>query len=189
MKGSSQDLLTTLRRDILEDIDFAKKLDEYSVEQLNFKIDTDTWSILENIEHLNLYGDFYLPEIQKGIDQAKQTKPTPEFRSSWLGEYFANAMLPQANGQIKKMKTFKNKDPKNSELSKDKITRFLEQQKVLLSLVEQASKVNLRKAKSGTTIAKWLKVNIGDILRVVIYHNRRHMNQIRKIEILSAAVE
>ena len=35
------------------------------VTELNFKENPERWSILECIEHLNMYGDFYLPEIEK----------------------------------------------------------------------------------------------------------------------------
>ena len=34
-----------------------------SLEKLNQKQDDSSWSVLECLEHLNLYGDFYLPEI------------------------------------------------------------------------------------------------------------------------------
>ena len=43
----------------------VKVFKELDVKQLNFKKSMEEWSILECIEHLNLYGDYYLPEIQK----------------------------------------------------------------------------------------------------------------------------
>ncbi len=183
MRGRTLDLLSSLSKDIKEDLAYIESLKSQSLLQLNYKADDTTWSTLENIEHLNLYGDFYIPELEKAILAAAKTSPKAEFKSSWLGEYFANAMLPAANGDIKKMKTFKSKDPNNSNLSKDIITRFEEQQNELFVLLDKAANVDIRKAKTGTTIATWIKVNVGDILRVVIYHNRRHMNQIRKIKL------
>ena len=44
----------------------VKGFEALSVGQLQFK-NGDRWSILECLEHLNLYGDFYLVEIEKQI--------------------------------------------------------------------------------------------------------------------------
>ncbi len=178
MKSSTTDLLNTLRTDVQSDIDYVKNIAVLPLDKLNFKKEESTWSVLENLEHLNLYGDFYIPEMEKAIQDAQHTNPQDQFSSSWLGEYFANAMLPQANGKIKKMKTFKSKDPKSSNLTMNVVDRFLGQQNKLLRLIDDARKINMRKAKCGTTIATWIKVNLGDILRVVVYHDRRHVKQI-----------
>jgi hypothetical protein len=45
----------------------VKQFKGLSREQLNFKASDQEWGILECIEHLNLYGDFYLPEIEMQI--------------------------------------------------------------------------------------------------------------------------
>jgi len=45
----------------------------------------------------------------------------------------------------------------------------------------RASKVDLNKVKTGITISKLVRIKLGDILRVVIYHNDRHMEQIKGI--------
>ncbi len=53
-----------------------------------------SWSILECLEHLNLYGDFYIPEIKNRIESSK-TLPKENFKSRILGNYFAKSMLPK----------------------------------------------------------------------------------------------
>ena len=45
----------------------ARKLRQLPESKLNFKEDPEKWSILECIEHLNRYGDYYLPEIEKAV--------------------------------------------------------------------------------------------------------------------------
>ena len=73
---------------------------------LTWKEKTDSWSILECLEHLNLYGDFYLPQMEKSIKNTT-FKNENEFRSGLLGNYFAKTMLPEE--KLNKMKTFKDK--------------------------------------------------------------------------------
>jgi hypothetical protein len=63
----------------------------------------------------------------------------------------------------------------------DVITKFLDQQKQLLELLTKAQSVDLNKVKTSISISRWIKLRLGDTLRVVIYHNQRHMKQAGRI--------
>lgn len=171
-------LINNLVHRTKNNIQRVKKLQSLSNEQLNYKSTFDTWSILECIEHLNLYGDFYLPEIDKQIKNSKH-KPTNTFKSGLLGNYFAKSMLPKE--KLNKMKTFSDKNPNGSSLNIETINRFLAQQNTMLQLLKKAKKVNLTKTKTAITITNLLKLRLGDTFRVVIYHNQRHIVQAEKI--------
>lgn len=137
------------------------------------------WSVLECIEHLNLYGRFYLPEMAGKMQKTSYKKPQPTFKSSWLGEYFANTMLPQE--PLNSMPTFKDKNPNGSTLDKQVLTEFVQQQEQTLQLLQQAATVNLTKTKTGITITRLIRLRLGDTFRVVIYHNYRHIVQAQKL--------
>lgn len=160
-------------------IDTVEAMRNLPLEQLNWKSNPLVWSILECLEHLNLYGDFYIPEIQNVIAKSK-TKKTAYYTPGALGNYFAKSMLPKAG--MKKMKTFKDKNPAQAQLSTTVIDRFLEQQAALLVLLEQAKNVNLSKEKTAITLTKLIRLRLGDTLRFVVYHNLRHLHQIETIE-------
>src|SRR4051794_32501599 len=69
------------------------------------------WSAMQCLGHLNTYGDYYLPAIEKAIKEAKeQNKISSEtFTPGWLGNYFTNLMMPNEKGvPSKKMKAPKN---------------------------------------------------------------------------------
>ena len=38
--------------------------------ELNKRLSDESWSVLECLEHLNLYGSFYLPEIKNRIEKS-----------------------------------------------------------------------------------------------------------------------
>lgn len=156
----------------------AKEYNQLTLEELNYKTNPENWSILECLEHLNLYGDFYIPEISKKITLTK-SKPATIFKSGLLGNYFAKMMLPKE--QPNKMKTFKDKNPIGSHLNKTAIDRFIGQQKRMLYLLNEGRQVNLNKVKTGITISSWIKLKLGDTFRVVIYHNQRHIVQANNI--------
>src|SRR5690606_41809639 len=50
-----------------------------------------------------------------------------------------------------------------------------------LQLLEASKRVDLTQVKTSISISKWIKLRLGDTLRVVIYHNRRHIVQALKL--------
>lgn len=180
MEFNKRGLLADLKSDVTKGIEQAKAFKKLNSEQLNYKENPESWSILECLEHLNLYGDFYLQEIEKRILETSPTK-SEVFKSSFLGNYFAKTMQPKADGSIQKMKTFKDKNPLHSELSITTIDKFLKQQNQLLTLLEQAERLDLTKIKTKTTLPI-IKFRLGDTFRFVIYHINRHLLQAERVE-------
>lgn len=157
----------------------VKTFKELDNSQLNFKQSKDEWSILECIEHLNLYGDFYLPEIQKRLLGNKNSSPALTFKAGMIGNYFANLMRG-SNGQIKKMKSPKDKNPSNSTLTVTTLDRFLKQQELLKSLLNASRSVDLNKIKTSISISTMVKLKLGDTFRFYVYHVDRHIIQAEK---------
>jgi len=179
----------TLVQDLIErtrlNINKAEKFNALPTEKLNCRVASGSWSILECFEHLNLYGDFYLPEIEDRIYNSK-TLTTKRFKSGLLGNYFAKMMLPKE--KVNKMKTFADKDPINSRLDKSTIDRFINQQEQILILLDRSKEIDLNKTKTAISISKWIKLKLGDTFRVVIYHNERHIKQAEKILTLKSSL-
>lgn len=174
----TQELLRELKslthRHLLE----AIALQSLSFSQLNNRIQENKWSILECVEHLNLYGTFYLPEVKKNL-HANSPATNTDFRPGILGNYFAKSMLPK--DRLNKMKTFKSMNPLHRNLEITVIDTFVHQLEEWLKILEMASKVDLNKVKTSISISKLIRLKMGDTLRVVIYHNERHMKQIENL--------
>lgn len=163
-------------RQILNQIE---KLKSYDLNILTWKENPTSWCILECLEHLNLYGDFYIPQIEEKI-QNSHTKNDLEFKSGFLGNYFAKSMLPK--GKLNKMKTFKDKNPLNAQLDKQVIDRCINQQIKLLNLLNLSRKVSLNKVSIPTSISSLIKLKLGDTFQFLINHIIRHMKQIDNIQ-------
>lgn len=174
----SINLLNDLINRTKNNIKRVENLTQLTQEQLNYKPTSKVWSVLECIEHLNLYGDFYLPEIETQINSSTFSFSN-NFKSGFFGNYFAKSMLPKK--KLNKMKTFKDKNPSGSSLNTFVLNRFILQQEKLLLLLEKAKNINLNKTKTAISITKLLKLKLGDTFRVVIYHNERHILQAERI--------
>ncbi len=152
----------------------AEKLKSYTLSELNTKANPESWSALECIEHLNRYGQFYLPEVRSRLNNGAKDKGL-WFRSSWLGAYFAKSMWP--NEKLNRMKTFASMNPNGSELDFEVLERFTRQMEDWIEILGQAKDYNWRQVKTSISISKVIKLRLGDTLRVVFYHNERHLRQ------------
>lgn len=178
MKILASALLDELKEITRQHLQYAQILTQKTEEELNFRPSTDNWSTLECLEHLNRYGDFYIPEISRNISSAGKS-PQSYFRPGILGNYFAKSMIPKE--KMNKMKTFKTMNPIHSQINKGVIDTFIKQQEKLLELLEDARQTDLEKVKTNISISKLIKLKLGDTFRFVIYHNLRHIEQIKRI--------
>ncbi|UOX32670.1 DinB family protein [Flavobacterium sediminilitoris] len=175
----SKNLIESLLEQTRQIINQTEKLKNYDLQTLTWKENENSWSILECLEHLNLYGDFYLPQIENKIKNST-TKTEFEFKSGILGNYFAKSMLPKE--KLNKMKTFKDKNPLNANLDKTVIDQFIKQQIKLLDLLNQSRNVSLNKVKIQTSISSLIKLKLGDTFQFFVNHIIRHLNQIERIQ-------
>ena len=178
MKTSTDFLVAEMIERTRQNLNAAAHYKTLSDNQLNWRKAEGSWSVLECLEHLNLYGDFYLPEFDRRISNSKYTAER-KFKSGMLGNYFAQSMLPKE--KLNKMSTFKDKNPAASQLDKRTINRFIEQQKKMLVLLERARKVSLNRTKTSISIPLPVRLKLGDTFRFVIYHNYRHIVQAERV--------
>lgn len=179
MKIQINELLNELKNITNNNLNRAQSLQNLGIEKLNFRASENSWSILECLEHLNFYGQFYLPEIENRIKESQFKATKSEFKSGILGNYFANMILPKA--KLNKMKTLKTANPIHQLLDKSVIGVFINQQHKMLELLEKAKSVDLEKTKTSISISKLIKLKLGDTFRFVIYHNLRHIKQAENV--------
>lgn len=174
----SENLIQALSAQTRAIVNEAENLKTLDLNVLRWRQHPTSWSILECLEHLNLYGEFYLPQMEREI-RTSATKPDEEFRSGVLGGYFAKSMLPKE--KLNKMKTFKDKNPLNAQLDKTTIHTFIAQQSTLLDLLDRSRKVSLNSVRIRTSILVPIKLKLGDTFQFFINHILRHLNQIDNV--------
>ena len=175
MTFSTTELIEDLKKRTERNKTDLQKLMGLSSIDLNKRQEAESWSALECIAHLNIYGEFYIPEIKKNIKSSKFRSSDSAFKSGLLGNYFVKMVGPLE--ESKKMKTLSSTNPLGSDLDEATLETFSHQLDRLLGILDDSSKVSLNKTKTGISIAPWVKIKLGDALRVVILHNQRHMEQ------------
>jgi hypothetical protein len=179
MKIHRDTLIKQLVKQTKKNLNQVQLLKELDDKKLNFKNSPENWSVLECIKHLNIYGDFYTPAIEKSIERASNSD-NDYFKTGVLGNYFVKLIEPKE--KLNNIKTMSQFNPIGSNLNKAELIKFEQHQYQLLSLLAKASKVNLTTNKTGTSISKLINMRLGDTLRFVVAHNHRHLNQATSIQ-------
>jgi DinB superfamily len=71
MKIQSETLILNLIETTRQNLNFVELLNLKTDNELKWKETNESWNVLECLEHLNLYGYFYIPEIEKSILNSK----------------------------------------------------------------------------------------------------------------------
>ncbi len=171
-------LLSSLEDQVERHLSVAvEKYQNLSAEALTQRPADGGWSIVECLWHLNSYGEYYLPKIQKGL--AESTTATVTFTSTWLGAYFTRIMQP--GPKMSKMKAFKDHTPPLDIDPHNVVAQFIQHQELWLKIFRSARLADLNHIRIGISILPWLKLRLGDVFLFAIAHQERHMQQAERV--------
>lgn len=175
---SNQQWMTSLEGQVEVHLSDAIRIFQNMEEStLNFPSTSGGWSITECLWHLNSYGNYYLPLIEKSVEHAETLKSLGTFKSGRLGNYFTNMMKP---GSAKKMKAFKNHIPPRDLNAHEVVAEFIRQQEFLLKLIRIAATKDLNRIKIPISIARFIRLKLGDVIQFIVAHDERHIQQAKK---------
>lgn len=169
------ELIDRLEKELDRQINVVvEQFQNLSNEELNRMGENGGWSIAQNLEHLNLYFDYYNPTIQRALETSKEDLAANKFKSGWLGGYFTKSMDYRNN---KKIKAFKNYIPKEKLDAAKVVNSFIQNEEEFLQLLRKARSYNLTKIRLAISLTKWISMGLGDVFQFVILHNERHIVQ------------
>lgn len=173
-------LIEQLQADTRQLIVFASFLQHEEDATLLQQPSPGRWSVAQVLQHLNSYGEYYIPAIEKVL--TGQLPPAKQlFKPGLLGNYFTNLMKPGQQGVKNKMKAPKNHVPPSDLDAKQTVALFLLHQQQMLALLERAKKADIGKLRVPISIAKFIKLKLGDTFGFLIAHEQRHFVQIENV--------
>lgn len=157
-------------------------------QQLNWRPAAHKWSILECIQHLNYFAAYYFPALERCLKRGAHTQPLSTFTSNWLGVYYLQKYrMPDSNQLHKTLETPRQYQPleaateQSSFAPQTVLSAFEDHQQQLLDFLRQAQTVNLQQIKVPAFWLGWVKLRLGDLLQILIYHNERHIVQAQRV--------
>lgn len=149
-------------------------------EQLNWKPNSTTWSIAQNLDHLIVVNETYYPvlaSLKAGTYRAPFIAKIG-FMVSFLGKTILNAVQPDRR---KKMKTFPIWEPTASHVIGDILNRFQNHQNELKRHIADAKGL----VEQGVVISSPANRNIVYKLEtafdIIVSHEQRHLEQAKEV--------
>lgn len=164
----------------------AEKYTKLSAEKLLQKPAPEKWSIAECLIHIIKADEIYLKQFEEKIKE--NTKADLSYKPGWLGNWFAEGIVPK-DGKINNgMKSLKVMDPQRNRPALQKeffnptavLQSFINQQSQLNELMQKAVNTDLASIKIQTAIPL-VKIKLGDAFRFVVGHNERHIWQAERV--------
>lgn len=168
-------LLAFFRQRTLRQIDLLDLFAAQNDAVLLHPAENGGWSIAQCLEHLNRYGDWYLPRMRKAAEAHQVQQPDAEFRSTWLGAWATRLMDPDTGKR--KFPAFKAYKPAPQLDGRAVLNQFRGQLDEMLAILKLAESCDLEKAQVGLSEAEFIKLRLGDTLAFMIAHNERHVRQ------------
>ncbi len=159
---------------------FLTEFGTLTSEQLNWKPNSTTWSIAQNIDHLIAVNESYYPVLES---LKAGTYKTPfiakiGFMVSFLGKTVLKAVQPDRKN---KMKTFPIWEPTTSNVIDDILKRFQIHQNELIQKIEDGKGF----VEKGVVISSPANKNIAYTLEtafnIIVSHEQRHLVQAKEI--------
>jgi hypothetical protein len=161
-------------------LDAEMLFSELSSEQLNWKPNSQTWSIAQNLEHLIVVNETYYPVL---ASLKVGTYKTPfiakiGFMVSFLGKTVLNAVQPDRK---KKMKTFPIWEPTTSNVIGDILIRFQNHQNELIQKIEGAKELVEKGIVISSPANKNIVYKLETAFYIIVSHEQRHLEQAKEV--------
>jgi hypothetical protein len=154
-------------------------------EELRYKPSPEKWSIVENIEHINLVNHFYLKGLSKAVNAAEAGEEQG-FRRTLFGKWFARQLAPKNGLVTNKMPTFKKINPVErarqgyAVVEKVVFQNFMDDLSQVEAVLKAAREKRVNPARLRT-FAPLLRLSFGDALEVLFNHTERHIIQAKHV--------
>lgn len=149
-------------------------------EQLNWKPNSNTWSIAQNLDHLIVVNETYYPVL---ASLKAGTYKTPfiakiGFMVSFLGRTVLNAVQPDRK---KKMKTFPIWEPTTSNVIGDILNRFQIHQNELIQKIEEAKGLVEKDVVISSPANRNIVYKLETAFYIIVSHEQRHIEQSKEL--------
>lgn len=160
--------------------DFIESFGGLNTDQLNWKPNSQTWSIAQNIDHLMVINKTYFPVIES---IRKGTYKIPfisklGFIVSFLGKRVLKAVQPDRK---KKIKTFPIWEPSKSEISNGILERFKQDQSKLKKMIENSRDLVEREIIISSPANKNIVYKLETAFEIIVAHEKRHYEQSKEV--------
>lgn len=152
--------------------------------QLRTKPANGGWSVVECLQHLNLAERYYIRQLQHKVDKLgliQHNADDQSLQSGWVGRLLLSAVDPKSKRKFPSPGVVRPRAAADLNPA-DVMTQFVELQTLLRSLLDKAVYLDWNKDKTATLFGNWIKINVGDMLIMLVAHTERHVAQAMRVK-------
>ncbi|MFD2832544.1 DinB family protein [Gramella sp. AN32] len=160
---------------------FIQKFKDLNKDELNWKLNSETWSIAQNINHLIVLNRTYF-SIFDNLKRGKNELPFISkigFISSFMGKAILKAVSPENKS---KTKTFPIWEPEKSEISDNILAEFQVHQNKLKEYIENSNNYLKNKTLISSPANKNIVYKLETAFDIIVTHEKRHLEQAIKVK-------
>src|SRR5579872_1783777 len=145
-----------------------------SVEQLNWKLRPDTWSVGQCLQHLCVTNQVYLPAISASLEDQARSQ-VREITPGWFGRWFIRTYIePSSKG--KRARAPQKIDP-GERVDSCVLESFLRSNQSVRELIRRASEYDVNRIRFKNPFVPVVRFTVGTGLEIVSKHQVRHLLQ------------
>lgn len=148
--------------------------------QLNWRPDAARWSVAQCFEHLITSNRLML---QAAEDAMSHARPRTIWQRLPLLPAFYGRMLIRTQGPVvgRKFTSPPNSTPSASAIAADVIARFVEQHREIVARLQTIDEGHAARTIMTSPFIRVVTYSVLDGLRLVVAHDRRHVEQARRV--------
>ncbi len=155
--------------------DSEQTFGKLSAEQINWKLDSKSWSIGQCFEHLIKTNTLFFP-VFVSIKSGTKVNSFWENYSPFTS-FIGNLLIKRVKNDNVKVKAPSKKLIPPSKISADIIKHFTEHQIEVIGYIRSLENVDLQNTVATSPVMSLMTYKISDGLTVIVEHEKRHFRQ------------
>lgn len=163
--------------------DAASLTDGLSAAQLAWSPAPGRWSMAEAVAHLNRTGRLYLDALAHALTDARARGMTDrgDWKPTFVGGMMTRSMEPPPRIRLPAPRVFRPAEGEKALDGPREVATWRELHVEMEERIREAAGLDLRRAKVTSPASRWMKMNAGDALSLLLAHERRHLWQMRNV--------
>jgi len=151
-----------------------------SDQQFTWQPAPDIWSVSLCLDHLNVTARQYLPLMDDGIAEAvrRGLYGRGPYAYNWIGRMIVYSMQPTTRIRTRAPVAFR---PTPGRSRHDVMAAFRAFQVQYIDRLHQANGLDLARARVTSPVVRWVRMPLGSSFAAMLAHERRHLEQARRV--------
>ncbi len=159
---------------------FLEAFGSLTTEELNWKPDSNTWSIAQNIDHIITINNTFFPVVDS---IRSETYSIPFWgKMGFVVSFFGKMLLKSVQPKTKtKAKTFAIWEPSKSNIPDVILQRFADHQEALKSLIESSQDLIAKGTVISSPASRSVVYKLESAFEIIVVHETRHLEQANRV--------